>query len=143
MWAQPDRGLSSDVISVVQSLSRVRLCDPMDCNRPGFPFLHCLPEFAQTHVWALDKLELFSLHITNTHLQLLNQTEVFFLIDQEAKRKAVLGRYSSSQNRQEMGYFHLSAPPSSAYGFFLKLSRLPQALHLHFRQRGRKRRKGL
>jgi len=35
-------------------------------------------EFAQTLVWALYKLELFSLHITNTHLQLLNQIELFF-----------------------------------------------------------------
>ena len=26
------------------------LCDPMDCSTPGFPVLHCLPEFAQTHV---------------------------------------------------------------------------------------------
>ena len=25
-------------------------CDPMDCSTPGFPVLHCLPEFAQTHV---------------------------------------------------------------------------------------------
>ena len=26
------------------------LCDPMDCSTPGFPVLHHLPEFAQTHV---------------------------------------------------------------------------------------------
>ena len=26
------------------------LCDPMDCSMPGFPVLHQLPEFAQTHV---------------------------------------------------------------------------------------------
>ena len=26
------------------------LCDPMDCSTSGFPVLHCLPEFAQTHV---------------------------------------------------------------------------------------------
>ena len=26
------------------------LCDPMDCSTPGFPDLHHLPEFAQTHV---------------------------------------------------------------------------------------------
>ena len=24
------------------------LCNPMDCSTPGFPVLHCLPEFAQT-----------------------------------------------------------------------------------------------
>ena len=37
-------------IVVIQSLSRVQLCDPMDCIMPGFPVLFCLPEFAQTHV---------------------------------------------------------------------------------------------
>ena len=26
------------------------LCDPMDCSMPGFPVLHCLLQFAQTHV---------------------------------------------------------------------------------------------
>ena len=36
--------------SSVQSLSCVRLCDPMDCSMPGFPVLHQLPELAQTHV---------------------------------------------------------------------------------------------
>ena len=31
------------------------LCDPMDCSTPGFPALHYLPEFAQTHVhWVND-----------------------------------------------------------------------------------------
>ena len=35
-------------------LSVVKLCpavlDPMDCSTPGFPVLHCLPQFAQVHV---------------------------------------------------------------------------------------------
>ena len=35
--------------SVVQSC--LTLCDPMDYSMPGFPVLHCLPEFAQTHVY--------------------------------------------------------------------------------------------
>ena len=30
------------------------LCDPMDCNTPGFPILHYLPEFAQIHVHWVD-----------------------------------------------------------------------------------------
>ena len=34
--------------SVTQSC--LTLCDPMDCSTPGFPVLHCLPEFIQTHV---------------------------------------------------------------------------------------------
>ena len=33
---------------VVQSLSHVQLCDPMDCSMLGFPVLHCLL-IAQTH----------------------------------------------------------------------------------------------
>ena len=36
---------------VVQLLSCVQvLCNPMDGSTPGFPVLHGLPEFAQTHV---------------------------------------------------------------------------------------------
>ena len=37
-------------ISSVQSLSRVRLCDPMNRSMPGLPVHHHLPEFTQTHV---------------------------------------------------------------------------------------------
>ena len=37
---------SNLIIVVVQSPSRVQLCSPMDCSIPGFPVLHCLPEFA-------------------------------------------------------------------------------------------------
>ena len=36
--------------SSVQSLSCVRLCDPVDCNTPSFPVHHQLLEFTQTHV---------------------------------------------------------------------------------------------
>ena len=33
------------------------LCDPVDCCTPGFPVLHCLSEFAQTHVhWVGDAI---------------------------------------------------------------------------------------
>ena len=35
--------------SSVQSLSPVRLCDPMDCSMPGLPVHHQLPEPSQTH----------------------------------------------------------------------------------------------
>ena len=51
--------LESSVLSlnafVVQSLSLVRLfVTTMDCSRPGFPILHYLPEFAQTHVHCVS-----------------------------------------------------------------------------------------
>ena len=35
---------------VVQLLSHVQLSNPMDCSTPGFPVLHNLLKFAQTHV---------------------------------------------------------------------------------------------
>ena len=47
---------SSPCCSVTQS-SPI-LCDPMDCSIPGFPALHHLPEFAQTHVhWISDAMQ--------------------------------------------------------------------------------------
>ena len=33
-------------VVVVQSLSHLTLCDPMDCSMPGFPVLHYISEFA-------------------------------------------------------------------------------------------------
>ena len=35
--------------------SHLTLSNLMNCSTPGFPVLHCLPEFAQTHVpWVSD-----------------------------------------------------------------------------------------
>ena len=34
------------------------LCDPINCSTSGFPVLHCLPEFAQTHVhWVSGDIQ--------------------------------------------------------------------------------------
>ena len=46
---------------VVQQLSCVWLfVTPIDCSMPGFPVLHCLPEFAQTPVhWVGDDIQPF------------------------------------------------------------------------------------
>ena len=40
--------------SSVQSLSRVRLCDPMNHSTPGLPVHHQLPESTQTHVHCVN-----------------------------------------------------------------------------------------
>ena len=42
------------LISSVQLLSRVRLCNPMGCSRPGFPVHHQLLELTQTHVHQVN-----------------------------------------------------------------------------------------
>ena len=47
-----------NTLIVVQSLSHVRLRDPMDCSMPGFPVLHHLLELAQTCVhWVGDAFQ--------------------------------------------------------------------------------------
>ena len=63
-YTTPDQpwSLGSEVRSVqfssVQSLSRTRLCVPMDCSMPGRPVLHQLPELTQTHVhWVVDAIQ--------------------------------------------------------------------------------------
>ena len=47
------------IFSSVQSLSHVQLfVTPMDCSTAGFPVLHHLPEFTQTHVhWVSDAIQ--------------------------------------------------------------------------------------
>ena len=50
--------MSKDFVKVVQSLSYIWLCDPMDCNTPDFPVLHHLPELDQTNVhWVGDAVQ--------------------------------------------------------------------------------------
>ena len=41
-------------VIVVLSQLCPTLCSPMDCSTPGFPILHCLLEFAQTHVHRVN-----------------------------------------------------------------------------------------
>ena len=57
----PNRRVKKDLISEVMlsccysvAQSHPTLCNPMDCNSPGFPVLHHLPEFAQTHVYCVS-----------------------------------------------------------------------------------------
>ena len=48
----------NDISSVAQSYPT--LCDPMDCNTPGFPVPHQLPELTQAHVHQVsDAIEPF------------------------------------------------------------------------------------
>ena len=53
----PERNdVSKSPVSSVAKLFLTR-CDTMDCSTPGFPVLHYLPKFAQTHVhWVGDAI---------------------------------------------------------------------------------------
>ena len=55
-WTEISASVSS--VLVVHLPSHVGLCDPMNCSTPGFPVLHYLPEFAQTHVhWTSGAIQ--------------------------------------------------------------------------------------
>ena len=48
------------MVNICFSVSQLclTLCNPMNCSAPGFPVLHYLPEFAQTHVhWVNDVIQ--------------------------------------------------------------------------------------
>ena len=48
------------------------LCDPMDCSTPGFPALHYLPKFAQTHIHRVgDAIRPFLSCMTKIFLSLM------------------------------------------------------------------------
>ena len=46
------------IVAVVQLLSHIWLCDPVDCSMPGFPILHYLLEFSETPFhWVSDTIQ--------------------------------------------------------------------------------------
>ena len=56
LWCPNIRSVSISSGAVAQSCPT--LCDPMDCNTPGHPVHHQLPEFTQTHVhWVGDAIQ--------------------------------------------------------------------------------------
>jgi len=59
-WFMSMYGKKKTTLSSVQfsSLSRVRLCDPMNLSTPGLPVHHQLPQLTQTHVlWVNDAIQ--------------------------------------------------------------------------------------
>ena len=47
---QKTKIMASGPIRSDQSLSRVRLCNHMNCSMPGLPVHHQLPEYTETHI---------------------------------------------------------------------------------------------
>ena len=71
--------LRTQVSVVVQLLSLVRLCEPMDCNTPGFSVLHHLLELVQTHVhWVIDAIQPSHPLSPPSPAPSLSQHQVFF-----------------------------------------------------------------
>ena len=62
-------------LSSVQSLSCVRLCDPMNCSMPGLPVHHQLPESTQTHVHRVGDVIQPSLSLSSPSPPALNLSQ--------------------------------------------------------------------
>ena len=62
--------------------SCLTLRNPVNCSRPGFPVLHCLPEFAEIHVhWVGDAIQSSHLLLPPSSLALnLSQHQGLFLM---------------------------------------------------------------
>ena len=79
-------------------------CDPMDCSTPGFPVLHYLLHFAQTHVhWAMTS----SNHLILCH-HLLLLPSVFLSI-------RIFSRVGSSMRWPRYWTFSVSISPPTEY----------------------------
>ena len=58
IYLKVNGGLTQNVCCCSFSQSRLTLCTSTDCSTPGFPVLHHLLEFAQTHVhWVSDTVQ--------------------------------------------------------------------------------------
>ena len=74
------------MFSSVQSLSHVRLCDPMDCSTPGFPVHHQLPELAQTHAHRVSETIQPSHTLSSPSFPALNLSQHYGLSSESALR---------------------------------------------------------
>ena len=82
---------------LVQPISRVWLCHPMDCSTSGFPVYYYLPEFAQTHVhWVHDAIQPSSSVILFTSSQSFPASEFFLMIQLFASGGQSIGASASA-----------------------------------------------
>ena len=88
--------------SVTQSC--LTLCDPMDCNTPGFPVHRQLPELVQTHVhWVGDAIQ--------TSYPLVSHSPAFNLSQHQGFFQWVSSSYQVAKNWS----FSFSISPSNEY----------------------------
>ena len=59
LYIENSKDATRKLLVAAQLLSHVQLWDPTNCSTPGFPVLHHLLEFVQTHVhWVDDAIQL-------------------------------------------------------------------------------------
>ena len=79
------------------------LCDPMDCSTPGFPVLHYLLEFAQTHGYYVS--DAIQLSVSSSVIPFSSCLQSF----------PVLGSFESVLQLRWLKYWSFSFSPSNEY----------------------------
>ena len=99
--------LSTAFGSVAKSC--VTLCNPMECSTPGFPVLHCLPEFAQAHVhWVSNAIQPFDPLLSPSPPALsLSQHQCLFIRANELAFHIRWTKYWSFSNSSSNEYWGL------------------------------------
>ena len=67
--------VKQDLISCSVAQSCLTLCDPMDCSMPGFPVLHYLLEFVQSHAHLVSDAIQPSLSLSHPSPHALNLSQ--------------------------------------------------------------------
>ena len=99
--------LSTAFGSVAKSC--LTLCNPMECSTPGFPVLHCLPEFAQAHVhWVSNAIQPFDPLLSPSPPALsLSQHQCLFIRANELAFHIRWTKYWSFSNSSSNEYWGL------------------------------------
>ena len=97
------------IVTAVQSLSHVQLCNSMNCSMPGFPVLHCLLEPAQIHVHWVS----YAIQPSNPLSPLLLLPRIFPSIRIFSNESALLTRLPKYRT------FSFSVSPSNEYSGFI------------------------
>ena len=90
---------------VVQLLSHIWLCDPIDYSTPGFPILHYLPEFAQ--LMSIESV------MPSNHLSLFHP--LFLLPSVFPRSGSFPVKLALCIRWSEYGSFNFSISPSNEY----------------------------
>ena len=81
------------------------LCDPMNCSTSGFPVLHCLPDFAQTHVhWVSDTIQTFHFMLPPSLALNLSQHQSLFRSVGSVHQVAKVFSFSISPSNEYSGF---------------------------------------
>ena len=111
---------------VVQLLSCVQLCNPMNCSMPGFSVLHYLLEFAQTYVHWVDDVPRWDTS-AETILCRLTYLRHFKSVKELTRKQQITKPTSEEKVKVALSCLTLCDPMDCSTPGFLVLHHLPES----------------